>query len=300
MSDQLLLEGVEPPPAVADFAQLRSARGWSVDDVAQQLKISPAKVRAIEKLDFALLPDGPYTRGFIRNYARLLGVDPSPWLNLLENSAAQPVAGQQLVRDDPRRLPAFDDTARGLAPSARYLWWGVAALVVATALFLAWWERARWQGGAQPVLAEATTQTQTQALPAAAQTPAHVTGTSVEPIAVTPPGVAPADSAPVPAATPPATAAAAPNLDTAKAEVPAGHKRVAFSFKSDAWIEVRDKTGKAIVSQLYKAGEQATLTGLPPLRMTVGAAREVALQVDGQEFDMGPHIKTSVARFVVN
>jgi cytoskeleton protein RodZ len=300
-SDQLLLDGVEPPPVVADFAQLRTARGLSVDEVAQQLKISPAKVRALEKLDFAQLPDGPYTRGFIRNYARLLDADPSPWLNLLDHATSQSAGAQELVRDDPRRLPIFDDTSRMLAPNARFLWWGVALLVVGMALFLAWWERARWQDSVQAALPE----TVSQAVSAVTQSPASSPNSATDTVQVAPaannstPAIAPATAmaaVPEPIASP----ITSPTPEAAKIDVPAGHKRLAFAFKSDAWIEVRDNTGKAVVSQLYKAGEQANVTGMPPLRFTVGAAREVALQVDGQDFDMAPHIKTNVARFVVN
>jgi cytoskeleton protein RodZ len=295
MTNQLVLEGVEPPPESPDFASLRSARGWSEQDVAERLKISVAKVRAIEKLDFAALPDGPYTRGFIRNYARLLETDPSPWLNLLDS--ALPPAPRALP-DDPRRLPTFDDTGRSLAVTAQLLWWGAAALVVAIALFLAWWEKDAWLPRVQQWLPNQTVQTPVQNSVAA---PSPAAGSTTETIALPTQGqvsasgpAASADAAAV-LPTPAPAAAAAPRLD-----VPAGHKAISLSFAADAWVEVRDSGGKTLVSQLNKAGSQQTFTGQPPLRFTVGAAKDVSLQVDGSSFDMRPHLKNDVARFVVN
>lgn len=311
MTDQLVLDGVEPPPPAApDFAALRSERGWSVEEVADKLKISAAKVRAIEKLDFAALPDGPYTRGFIRNYARLLAVDPSPWLNLMD---AAPPALTRLVRDDPRRLPKFDDTGRNLASSARLMWLGVALLVVAMLLFLAWWERSRWLPavqsslpGQQAVQSSPTVEGSTAASPPATATAASVTTPVEIPVGAVAAGQAAASPPPTPSAAdttvPTATAGAANTAasETARLEVPAGHKSVALAFKSDAWVEVRDAGGKMLFSQLNKAGSQTSFTGQPPLRFTVGAAKDVALLVDGKNFDMAPYLRNDVARFVVN
>lgn len=62
---------------------LRSAReslGMDVDDAARKLCLSPRQLSALESDDFAALPSPAFTRGFIRNYARLLNLDPNPLL----------------------------------------------------------------------------------------------------------------------------------------------------------------------------------------------------------------------------
>ncbi|MGL4576503.1 MAG: helix-turn-helix domain-containing protein [Burkholderiaceae bacterium] len=297
MSSQLVLEGVEPPPPESpDFATLRSARGWSEQDVAERLKISVAKVRAIEKLDFAALPDGPYTRGFIRNYARLLETDPSPWLNLLD--AALPPAPRALP-DDPRRLAAFDDTGRSVAMTAQLMWWGAAALVVAIALFLAWWERGAWLPHVQGLLPNQSVQA---SVPGPATAPSPAAGSTTETITLPAQTQAAVDgvASPAAAAAVPTPAAPTPAAPEPRLDVPAGHKAITLAFAADAWVEVRDSSGKTLVSQLNKAGSQHAFTGQPPLRFTVGSAKDVSLQVDGSNFDMGPHLKNDVARFVVN
>ena len=59
-------------------AALRAAReaaGLSADAVAQQLKLHPRQVRAIEEDDYGRLPGRTFVRGFVRNYARLVNLD---------------------------------------------------------------------------------------------------------------------------------------------------------------------------------------------------------------------------------
>lgn len=65
-------------------AVLRAAReeaGLSVPEVAQHLKLTVRLVEAIEADDRQRFPPPVYLRGFVRNYARLVGLDPTPLLD---------------------------------------------------------------------------------------------------------------------------------------------------------------------------------------------------------------------------
>ena len=71
----------DPPAETGHWgagAQLRATReafGLSLEEVAQQLKLAPRQVIALEDEDFAQLPGRTFVRGFVRNYARLLNLD---------------------------------------------------------------------------------------------------------------------------------------------------------------------------------------------------------------------------------
>jgi cytoskeletal protein RodZ len=57
------------------FTLAREAKGLTIGDVASRIKVREEYVGCIEKCDFSIqLPD-VYVRGFIRNYAKLLGLD---------------------------------------------------------------------------------------------------------------------------------------------------------------------------------------------------------------------------------
>ena len=62
----------------------RVAKNMSVDEVARQLRLSTHQIIALEQDDFAKLPDAMITRGFIRNYAKLLDIDAVPLLQLFK------------------------------------------------------------------------------------------------------------------------------------------------------------------------------------------------------------------------
>jgi cytoskeletal protein RodZ len=78
-----MFESQKQAPLTADpsvhwgsrFMLARQARGWSIDNVAIQLKIKPEQVMAIESEDTrAICPDSLFVKAYLRNYATLLGL----------------------------------------------------------------------------------------------------------------------------------------------------------------------------------------------------------------------------------
>ena len=89
-------------PSQTAGALLRSAReaaGLTLGAIAQQLKLAPRQVEALEADDYARLPGRTFVRGFLRNYARCLGLDPNAVLELL------PAADQPAALDRPALQP---------------------------------------------------------------------------------------------------------------------------------------------------------------------------------------------------
>lgn len=94
----------EPAAAVAPDpgAVLRSAReaaGLSVTEVADGLKLTVRVIEAIEANDRTSSPPAVYIRGFVRNYAKFLGIDAAPLLAVYAwepRLAPQPREGKTL------------------------------------------------------------------------------------------------------------------------------------------------------------------------------------------------------------
>src|SRR5689334_18588010 len=53
----------------------REMRGVSLEEIAQSTKIGTRSLKAIEEEDFEKLPGGIFNKGFVRAYARFLGLD---------------------------------------------------------------------------------------------------------------------------------------------------------------------------------------------------------------------------------
>jgi len=69
------------------FKQVRETKGLTVDDVASKTRIRPDYVKALEEGNFAKLPDQVFARGFVRSYARSLGLDEEDAMHRFVQSA---------------------------------------------------------------------------------------------------------------------------------------------------------------------------------------------------------------------
>ena len=77
------------PASLGEVLQAaRVAKALSLQDVSDNLRYSVKQIDALEKGAFDLLPDAMITRGFIRNYARLLEIDAEPLLASYRQSVA--------------------------------------------------------------------------------------------------------------------------------------------------------------------------------------------------------------------
>ena len=91
----------------------RQLLGWSIEQVADQIKLAPRQVRAIESDDYPALPPMVVTRGFIRSYAKCLKVDATPLLAMIKPARASN------IDEIPLRLAVPVNFSAGRFPSIR-------------------------------------------------------------------------------------------------------------------------------------------------------------------------------------
>ena len=68
-------------------------------------------------------------------------------------------------------------------------------------------------------------------------------------------------------------------------------------FGEEAWVQIVDRDDKKLYYNLAKSGQTIDLRGQGPLRVILGRTRGVEVSVDGQRFDVTPHVSKGVARF---
>lgn len=111
----------------------REARGMTAVDVAKRLRIRAMFVDALEREDWPTVGEPVYARGFLKNYARLLGLDAEAAAEVIDE--AYPALAS---RPD---VPAMmrDDTAVGFSPSQQSgtNWFVIATGIVAAAMLIA-------------------------------------------------------------------------------------------------------------------------------------------------------------------
>jgi len=76
------------------LAEKRVAKKLSYDQISEIIKINPEYLEALEKTDYSKFPSEVYIKGFLRNYAKFLEIDPEHALALYrreqEKSHAKP------------------------------------------------------------------------------------------------------------------------------------------------------------------------------------------------------------------
>lgn len=120
MSEQYDDDAVETEPVQGIghmLREAREARGESIGDVAHALKLSVRQVEAIEQERFDQLPAGAFARGFVRNFARHLGLDPEAAVARMPGAAA-PVQRVELapLANADGTMPEGDGGRRALRP----------------------------------------------------------------------------------------------------------------------------------------------------------------------------------------
>jgi len=78
-----------------------------------------------------------------------------------------------------------------------------------------------------------------------------------------------------------------------------GVHRIVLRCEEEAWLEVRDATGRVLVSSLNPAGTERIVRARGPLDLVIGNAQHVKLIHNGTPVDLTPHIRVEVARLTL-
>jgi transcriptional regulator with XRE-family HTH domain len=123
-----------PPPALdpawragRKLSEARRQRGWSLEEVADRIRVRREFLEALEEMNVKLLPGKAYALAFLRSYARELGIDEKAIVDQFQDECA-------LTRED-INPQIRNPTSR---PRKERPWMVAAGLVVVAALFVGW------------------------------------------------------------------------------------------------------------------------------------------------------------------
>lgn len=223
----------------------RVRQGLSEEEVSGTLKLSRSYLRALEADDYERLPEATFIKGYMRNYARLLG--------LPSEEVAE--AFERLLRD---QQPEQDDTdeASAVSPASSGVpvWLWPAAVVLVLIIFLV------WSGGAED---DSVSAVDTGAAPAEQENIALPEDELAE--AAAQPAVEQVElieqGEPVPAEV------SAPAATDTQAD------SLVARFADECWVEVHEVGSGALLYQgQQSADSRLEVTGAGPFRLTLGNA----------------------------
>ena len=247
------------------LAEARRDQQISVVEIAKELHLDEAKVRALEINEFESLGAPVFAKGHLRKYAQLVGVDQddvlTDYYRLTRSQVIPPVVSK---RAKPRRE---------LSPGP---WIAVFAIVVAIGVaywFITWAPLQPAVDASQAV--PETPAPSTEAPAAVDETPAGDTAPEEEAI-TEPVEVQQAEPEPAQQVAPP------PAQQTS---VPAdGDVMLSITFLGDCWTEISDASGRRLFFSLGREGQTVDLSGQSPLSVLFGDADNVTLTVNGSDF----------------
>ncbi len=265
----------------ADLRQARLRLGWTIEQVAEFLRIRAPYLSALEDARLADLPGDAYAVAFVRSYAGCLGLDAEAMARRMRAGTKPGNRRQALVFPAPI-------AERGLPAGALVL----VGLVLAVVAYGGWY---RLTGTSQHI-AEPVPAVPARLAPLADDTPAPAPSAaiaSIQPGPTTPPAHPPVLELPTPttrpSATTPSTAFSPIGLNQAAAmPMPAptvaapDTGRVVVRARADSWLQVRDKSGNVLLNRILHPGESwSAPTDKPQLLLTTGNAGGIDLLVDG-------------------
>ncbi len=259
----------------------RERSGLSVEDVVNKIKLAPRQIQALEADDFQSLPETAFVRGFVRSYAKLLGMEAQPLLDAL------PGAKAASVKVDPLHVEAPFPTTRTMRQQSLNLLIAAFLVVLVIAGFAVWQANAPEPVASVP---ETVSDESLVELPLPLSEQVEVLDGSGMPES----GVL--DASAVAAAQSLGVAAVMPTVVAAK---PMTALRLVFDRES--WAEVKDQSGKMLSKQINPAGSELRVEGVAPFELVIGHAAAVHLYYRDKPVDLTSYINASsdVARLTL-
>jgi cytoskeleton protein RodZ len=283
-------------PSFGDKLKLeREKRKITLEEISASTKIGTRMLQALEGDKFGQLPGGIFNKGFVRAYARAVGLDEDQAVaDYLQASGEASPASETAARDNERESNARDTEQRisrleSISDSStrRPLPWGVfAVLLLLVALALSLWSRRQREQerlATRPAV-KSMVQSSGEKSPQEATNSLGPDGSVLQPSASNVSST-PAQTSGIPPAEK-KSLAADPNQPTASRAALPGEFSLVIHAREESWVSTT-VDGKSTASELLEAGTERTVHATKEVTVKAGNSGAVDLLLNGKRLDMG-------------
>ncbi len=232
--------------------------GQSLEQVEFALRIRASQLAALEEGDIAKLPGRVYAIGFVRTYAEYLGLDGERMVHLFKN--------QSVGNKNKADLSFPTITAESQVPGAPYILGGLVGAILLVVGLMLFWGNPAHNVDDIPLLSVDPEQSITEAPPIGIERTAEPAAEQTSLLQQEK-----------------AEALGPPEPETGSILQPERKKGVIIQTLDNSWVEIRDASGKIVLSQILQAGDEYTLPESEGYKMTTGNAGGMKVIVNGTE-----------------
>ncbi|CAK9885628.1 MAG: Cytoskeleton protein RodZ [Candidatus Erwinia impunctatus] len=292
--------------------EAREQKGHTQQEIAERLCLKLSTIRDLEADSLPADLAATFLRGYVRSYARIVGVPESELLSDL--------ARQAPIRTS--KIEVMQTVALGKKRKKRDGWFAVFSwLVVFVVIGLTgawWWQNHKAAQDDLQTMAEQNADVGSGARQSISlvdhnqpSVTSHSSSSVAPPASTAPEAAATAEPSPaavvLPATTPAVNTlnpggAVSPSLPVAPAgvSVVAEQHELQMVFSDNCWIEVTDAKGKILANGIQRRGDKLTLNGSVPYHLKIGAPAAVQVTYQGKGIDLAQFVRArQVARLSV-
>ncbi|MFB9135086.1 cytoskeleton protein RodZ [Vibrio olivae] len=286
----------------------REELGLSQKQIADRLRLRLTLIQNIEENQYEDGQVATFTRGYLRSYAKAVGIDESEVLGALESTGG--------VRSEEHEMQSFSRKTKTDKHDSRImlLTWGIFAVIIG--ISSVWW----WQNQKNDDLTPPPAESQAQVedipesdAPMSASETDFVSLEALEDAEET--QIDPQESSAAEEDTP----SVEDSLDAAitdeeivdaqdsqqNTEIQENTAPVVspnllvMNFEADCWIQIKDASGRTLATGVKKAGQSLELDGAKPYRVVLGAPENVSMTLASEPVDLSGYTSGKVARFTL-
>ena len=281
----------------------RNAAALSQADIAEQINLPKRIIQALETDDFDNLPESTYIRGYLRNYARVVGINDEGLVKLYaDQHYSEPV-----VEPSRRSKQSYDPAI---------LWSTAAVLSILVGLVITWWFDSNQvaEQDVELVMNEVVVDGKNLAMPQASNdknSTINVSNESTIQVTQESSEISSSDE-PLDENEQSASGEEVVTADQQQAMEDAsrnptlvtsvdGAQVLTVTYIEKSWTEIRDADSNTLMQGLIEPGVVRNLSGKPPFEIFLGNAPGVVIEVNGLYFDHSQYSRSNhTARFQVS
>jgi cytoskeleton protein RodZ len=290
----------EPTRSALEAGELlraaRTKQNLHIAALAASIKVTPAKLEALEAGRFDELPDATFARALAQSVCRVLKIDAQPVLALLPTGAAVALEKVDAGLNTPfRERQNRVAPSEWLAPRQPALWAALLLLGAAAAFVMmpgSWVGRWAPSTSGPPAGGVRSETIPTPGPQPAASTPVASVTTTTATADSTAAAPLDAPAASVPVALVPAASSGPSAASAATSAAPDASAQL--TARQPSWVQVSDANGQVLVSRTLRAGEVIDLAGARPLRLRIGNVQGTELLDRGRPVDLVSRTRDNV------